>query len=61
MVDSRGPFLTGGIDSLDKYYINLSAELYLDDAEEIDTKIPYPKIDELEITAFVDSYHAHEK
>ena len=34
---------------------------YPDAAEEIDSKVPVAKIDELEITAFIDSDHAHDK
>ena len=36
-------------------------EFYPDAVEEIDVKVPEPKVDELEITVFVDSDHAHDR
>ena len=61
VVDSRDPIITGGKDSLDKDFTEILREAYPDAAEEVDTNIPTPLIDELEITTFVDSDHAHDK
>ena len=36
-------------------------EEHLEDSEEIDLRIPPPLVDELAITVFVDSDHAHDK
>ena len=59
VVDSRDPIFEGGKNALD--FPELLKEVYPDAAEEIDTKIPIPKVDELQISAFVDSDHAHDK
>jgi hypothetical protein len=61
IVDSRDPILVGGKDALDLDFTEIFSEFYPDAAEEVDSKIPKPLIDELEITAFVDSDHAHDK
>jgi hypothetical protein len=61
IVDSRDPIIEGGRDILDKDFTKIFADFYPDASEEIDRKIPEPLIDELEITAFVDSDHAHDK
>ena len=50
----------GGKDALELDYVDLFKDVYPDAAEEIDGNIPEPMIDELEITAFVDSDHAHD-
>jgi hypothetical protein len=42
-------------------FVELFKGAYPDAAEEIDSKVPVAKIDELEITAFIDSDHAHDK
>ena len=61
VIDSRDPILVGGKDALNMDFTELFQEVYPDAAEEIDTKVPVPMIDELEITTFVDSDHAHDK
>ena len=61
VVDSRDPVLVGGKDSLAMDFGQLFKELYPDAKEEVDCKVPVPLIDELEITAFVDSDHAHDR
>ena len=61
VVDSRDPILEGGKDALEKDYTKIFKDNYPDSTEEIDAKIPIPLIDELEITTFVDSDHAHDK
>lgn len=61
VVDSRDPILVGGTDALDLDFTEIFKEFYPDAAEEIDEKLPKGHIDELEITAFVDSDHAHDK
>ena len=42
-------------------YTKLFEDTYTDAAEEIDTMVPVPMIDELEITVFDDSDHAHNR
>jgi hypothetical protein len=61
VVDSRDPILIRGKDALDLDFTEIFKEFYPDAEEEIDCKVPKPLIDELEITAFVDSDHAHDK
>ena len=61
VIDSRDPIITGGKDSLEKDFTEIFREAYPDAAEEIDAKIPVPLIDELEVTTFVDSDHAHDR
>ena len=61
VVDSRDSIRVGGKDALDKDYTDLLKDFYPDAAEEIDSKVPKPLIDELEITVFVDSDHAHDR
>ena len=61
VIDSKDPIRVGGKDALNVDYTELFEDTYPDAAEEIDTKVPVPMIDELEITVFVDSDHAHDK
>ena len=61
VVDSRDHIRVGGKDALNIDYEKLFEETYPDAAEEIDVKFPEPKVDELEITVFVDSDHAHNR
>ena len=61
VIDSRDPILVGGKDALNLNSPELFKEQYPDAAEEIDTKIPIPRVDEIQITAFVDSDHAYDK
>ena len=61
VVDSRDPIVVGGKDALALDFVEMFKNNYPDATEEIDSKIPAPMIDELEITAFVDSDHAHDK
>ena len=61
MIDSREPVRVGKKDALALDYTELFEETYLDAAEEINTNVPIPMIDELEITAFVDSDQAHDR
>ena len=61
VVDSRDPIRVGGKDALNIDFVELFKDTYPDATEEIDCKVPEPMIDELEITAFVDSDHAHDR
>ena len=61
VIDSRDPIRLGGKDALGLDFVELFKNTYPDASEEIDSKVPEPLIDELEITAFVDSDHAHDK
>eukprot|EP00957_Ditylum_brightwellii_P207211 15351993-Ditylum_brightwellii.AAC.1 len=61
IVDSRDPIIKGDKNILGKDLSKTFQEFYPDTAEEIDCKIPVPMINEIEITAFVDSDHAHDK
>jgi hypothetical protein len=61
VVDSRDPIYKGGEDAMALDFTKELASNYPDAAEEIDVNLPEPLIDEMEITAFVDSDHAHDK
>ena len=61
IIDSRDPILKGGKDALKKDFTEEFKSFYPDAAEEIDSRCPKPLVDELEVTAFVDSDHAHDK
>jgi hypothetical protein len=61
VVDSRAPMVKGGQEALDRDYTQIFKDFYPDAAEELDTRLPIPLIDELEVTTFVDSDHAHDK
>ena len=61
VVDSRDPIRVGGKDALNLDFTKTFSEQYPDAAEEVDCKVPKPLVDEMEITAFVDSDHAHDK
>ena len=61
VVDSRDPILVGGADAIEVDYTEVFREQYPDAVEEIDRNIPKPLIEELEITAFVDADHTHDK
>jgi hypothetical protein len=60
-VDSREPILQGFEKELEKDYSKSLAEEYPESTEEIDANLPKPLIDEISITTFVDSDHAHDK
>jgi hypothetical protein len=60
IVDSRDPIYVGGEDAMQQDFTQSFQNQYPDAKEEIDAKIPPPLIDEIEITAFVDSDHAHD-
>ena len=51
----------GGEDALGLDFTKLLSESYPEAKEEIDSNLPLPLIDEIEITAFIDSDHAHDK
>ncbi len=61
VVDSRDPICRGGEDALDLDFTKDLATNYPDAFEEIDVNLPKALIDEMEITVFVDSDHAHDK
>jgi hypothetical protein len=61
VVDSRDPIYRGGEDAVDLDFTKVLADNYPDAVEEIDVNLPKPLIDEMEITVFVDSDHAHDK
>lgn len=61
VVDSRDPILQGGTDALEKDYTKIFEDTYPEAAEEVDVDVPTPLIDEMEITTFVDSDHAHDR
>ena len=60
IVDSRDPIRKGGSDALKLNFTEIFKEQYPYAVEEIDAKIPPPLIGEMDITAFVDSDHAHD-
>jgi hypothetical protein len=61
LVDSRDPIITGGDFSIGESIIKNLVDDYPDAVEEIDEKLPKPLCDEIALTAFVDSDHAHDK
>jgi hypothetical protein len=61
VVDSRDPKLRRGRDALDLDYTEEFKDQYPEAFEEIDCNAPTPLVDEMEITVFVDSDHAHGK
>ena len=61
MVDSWDPIVTGGYLSCHSKLVEDLKEEYPKAVEEIDDYLPPPLFDELAITVFVDSYHAHDK
>ncbi len=61
MVDSDNPVFTGEVEMLDHDYSEEFMEQYPDAHEEIDAKLPEALVDEMAITVFVDSDHAHDK
>ena len=61
IIDSRDPIRFGGKNALDLDFTKMFENVNPDAAEEIDVKFSEPKIDELEITASVDSDHAHDR
>ena len=61
VVDSRNPIFHGGEDEFGRDYAKEFQGEYPDAVEEIDQGIPDPLVDEMEITVFVDSDHAHDK
>jgi hypothetical protein len=61
VVDSRDPIYEGGEDSLSRDFTKELGDQYPGAFEEIDANLPKPLIDEIEITVFVDSDHAHDK
>ena len=61
VLDSRDPIITGGdLESSSRLVEDFKQE-YPEAAEEIDPRLPPPLVDELAITVFVDSDHAHDK
>ena len=60
-MDSRDPILQGFEKELDKDYSQSSGDEYPESSEEIDANLPKALIDEISITKFVDSDHAHDK
>ena len=61
VIDSNDPIHVGGEDALKQDFTSLLQELYPNATEELDTALPPPLMNELDITAFVDSDHAHDK
>ena len=61
MINSDDPIVIGGKDVLKLNFQDLLQSQYPDATEEIDTKVPKPLVPEMDITAFVDSDHAHDK
>ena len=61
IIDSRSPNIEDPGGELNKDYTEILAGHYPDAAEEVDENVPKPLIDEIPITVFVDSDHAHDK
>ena len=61
MVDSANPIFKGDEELLDYDFTEEFKEQYPDAHEEIDAKLPKALVDEMCVTVFVDSDHAHDK
>ena len=61
VVDSRSPDFSGFEEDFSKDYASILGEDYPEASEEVDSNLPKPLVDELDITVFVDSDHAHDK
>jgi Reverse transcriptase (RNA-dependent DNA polymerase) len=61
VIDSRDPIFIDGEEDFAKDYVEELQNDYPDSVEEIDRNIPEPLIDEMIITTFVDSDHAHDQ
>jgi hypothetical protein len=61
VVDSQDPIYEGGEDLLSRDFTKELGDQYPGAFEEIDANLPKPLINEIEITVFVDSDHAHDK
>lgn len=61
VVNSNVPIVIGGKDVLELNFQDLLKSEFPDAIEEIDCKVPKPLVEEMEIIAFVDSDHAHDK
>ena len=61
VVDSRKPIVTGGDLICHSKIVEDFKEEYPEAVEEIDYYLPPPLVDELDITVFLDSDHAHDK
>eukprot|EP00957_Ditylum_brightwellii_P191068 14548167-Ditylum_brightwellii.AAC.1 len=59
--EDRDPILEGGVDALKKDYTEVFKDFYPDPVKELDAKLSLPLIDEMEVTVFVNSDHAHNK
>ena len=60
-VDSRDPTFINFEAEFSKNYVNTLRDDYPEASEELDVNLPRAMIDELTVTAFVDSDHAHDK
>ena len=61
LIYSKDPIYVGGRDALNSDFRIMLEDKYPDVADEFNNKFPDPLIDELEVAAFVDSDHAHDK
>jgi hypothetical protein len=61
VVDSRDPRFINCEEDFKMNYVEELCEAYPDAYEEVDANLPEPLLDELAITVFVDSDHAHDK
>ena len=61
VVDSSDPDIEGDLRVLDPDYTEVFKEFYPDACEDCGRKIPSPRINEMEITCFVDSDHGHDR
>ena len=61
IIDSRDPLYHGDRDEMNADVAEELEKAYPDAAEEVDVNVPKPMVDEMEISVFVDSDHAHDK
>jgi len=61
VVDLRDPICRGGEDALGLDFTKVFKDQYPDAREELDVNLPNALVDEMALTVFVDSDHAHDK
>ena len=61
MVDSAGPHIEGDSNAIEMNFVDEFRDIYPEAFEEIDANAPPPKIEEMDVSCFVDSDRAHDK
>jgi hypothetical protein len=61
LVDLSSPEYAGEFACLDMDYVEIFERMFPYASKDIDQRLPKPLVNEMSITAFVDSDHAHDK